>query len=502
MKRRATIIALLLCLLTVISTLAACQPGNDTSKGDSSKGDTSKTEDGRYVADLPAFEWDTDDEAYATFDVLVYNNVKQNTYFSEEIGYGLYNTTDEVLNAAVMERNNYVEQLTGVEIKAWPVEDVMDTLNDELASGTHNYDLAMPFMPGAATLAQEGKLHALNSERFEGLIDLSQPWWDANATDSLSVDGTVFFTTGDISIMQKIVSTAVTFNKEMYDSLFPGEKTIYEMVDDGEWTLDKMVELAKQATVDSGDGVAGIDDQWGCSGSYGDSNMLYLASGNTICSKDSDDLPVFSMNSASSVNAAVKILEILQQDDWVILAEDMKTMGATNIWVSSLDVFGEGRALFRTTAFSAIKKLRAYEEGVEFGIVPMPKLTAEQEDYYTPCSAHYAYGVVIPTSVADPEFSAYMTELVCCEAKNYVTDAYYEVTLKKRDSKDDETERMLDLIFSNVIYDTGYIYGFSGASNILYNQMSNGSTDVMSSIEEVQDSIEAAIEETIENFRD
>ena len=95
-----------------------------------------------------------------------------------------------------------------------------------------------------------------------------------------------------------------------------------------------------------------------------------------------------------------------------------------------------------------------------------------------------------------------MTELICCEAKNYVTDAYYEVTLKKRDAKDDETERMLDLIFSNGVYDTGYIYGFDGASNILYNLMSSNTTDVMSSIETVQDSIEAAIEETIENFRD
>lgn len=502
MKRRVSIIALLLCLLTVVSVFAACQPGADTSDGDSSKGETSKTEGGRYVADLPAFEWNTDEEGYATFDVLVLSQEGDATYFSEDIGYNLYNTTDEVLNAAVMERNNYVEQLTGVKIVAHTVTNVMQSLNDEIASGTKNYDMAMPFMPGAATLAQEGKLYALNDERFEGLIDLSQPWWDANATDSLSVDGTVFFTTGDITIMQKIVSTAVTFNKEMYAELFPGEKTIYEMVDDGEWTLDKMVELAKLATVDNGDGTPGLDDQWGCSASYGDSNMFYLASGNTICSKDSDDLPVFSMNSTASVNAAVKILEILQRDDWAIHAQEMTAMGSTNIWGSSLDVFGEGRALFRTTAFSAIKKLRAYEEGVEFGIVPMPKLNAEQENYYTPCSAHMAYAVVIPTSVADPEFSAYMTELVCCEAKNYVTDAYYEVTLKKRDSKDDETERMLDLIFSNVIYDTGYIYGFDGASTILTGLMQNNTTDVMSSIEAVQDSIEAAIEDTIENFRD
>ena len=500
MKRRISIIALLLAVLMVASVFAACQ---DNDPDESKDGTVSKSEgDGRYVADLPEFTWDTKSGTYGTFDVLVYSNKVQTTYYSEEIGYDLYATTDEVLNTAVMERNNYVEQLTGVEIVAHPVDNVITTLNDEIASGMSTYDMAMPFMPGAATLAQEGKLHALNSEKLSAYIDLTQPWWDANATSGLSVDGIVYFTTGDISIMQKIVSTAVTFNKDMYASLFPGEKTLYEMVDDGEWTLDKMIELAKVATVQDGDGDWDIDDTWGCSASYGDANMFYLASGNTICSKDSDDLPVFSMQNASSVSAAIKVLEALQTDGWAIMAQDMSGMGATDIWKASLDVFGEGRALFRTTAFSAIKKLRAYEEGVEFGIVPMPKLNAEQEKYYTPCSAHMAYAVVIPNCVADEEFSAYMTELVCCEAKNYVTDAYYEVTLKKRDSKDDETERMLDLIFSNVIYDTGYIYGFSGASAILENLMKSDGTDVQSSVEEVADAIESAIEDTIENFRD
>lgn len=502
MKKRVSIVALLLCLLMLVGTFAACQPTDEPEQSGGAETSETGTSDGRYVADLPEFKWDVTDEKYATFDVCVYNNVAQTTYFSEEIGYDLYETTDEVLNSAVMERNNYVYDLTGVEIVAHPVNDVLATIQDQIAGGLYDYDMAMPFMPGAATLAQEGKLYALNDPDFEGLIDLSKPWWDENATNSLSVDGIVYFTTGDISIMQKIVSVAVTFNKDMYDSMYPGEKTLYEMVEDKEWTLDKMVAMAKEATVQDGDGDWDLDDNWGCSAAYGDANMLYLASGNTICTKDADDLPIFSMDNNASVNVAIKILETLQRDDWAIFAEEMKSMGSTNIWVSSLDVFGEGRALFRTSAFSAIKKLRAYEDGVEFGIIPMPLITEDQEEYYTPCSAHYAYGVVIPVCVSDPEFSAYMTEVVCCEAKNYVTDAYYEVTLKKRDAKDDESEEMLDLIFSNVVYDTGYIYGFGGASTLLSGLMSSNGTDVMSSIEQLLPTIESQIESTIENFRD
>ena len=107
MKRRISIIALLLAVLMVASVFVACQDGNpDESKG----GTVSKSEgDGRYVADLPEFTWDTKTGTYGTFDVLVTSQEGDSTYFSEEIGYDLYETTDEVLNAAVMERNNYVD---------------------------------------------------------------------------------------------------------------------------------------------------------------------------------------------------------------------------------------------------------------------------------------------------------------------------------------------------------------------------------------------------------
>jgi len=43
---------------------------------------------------------------------------------------------------------------------------------------------------------------------------------------------------------------------------------------------------------------------------------------------------------------------------------------------------------------------------------------------------------------------------------------------------------------------------FSGASAILENLMKSDGTDVQSSVEEVADAIESAIEDTIENFRD
>lgn len=78
--------------------------------------------------------------------VLVYNNVKQGTYYSEEIEPNLYSTTDAKLNEAVAERNNYVSEQLGVDVKAVPVDDVLAAVRQEMLAPTDTFDIAMPFL--------------------------------------------------------------------------------------------------------------------------------------------------------------------------------------------------------------------------------------------------------------------------------------------------------------------------------------------------------------------
>ena len=174
----------------------------------------------------------------------------------------------------------------------------------------------------------------------------------------------------------------------------------------------------------------------------------------------------------------------------------------SDIWVVSLDVFGQNRALFRTSAFSAIKKLRAYDDADEFGIVPNPLVTEEQDEYYTYCSAKWAYAAVIPTSLqgSDAEYAAYMLELMAYGGMKYITPAYYETTLKYRDLRDDESGEMLDIVFSNVVYDLGIIYEFGGVSSMIQEMMGNNSTEVASTIEGKTSAIEEAITKCVESY--
>ncbi len=506
MKKRASVVALLLCVLTVLSAFAGCQPAGDssnTSVADASNADVSTSVDGwneelqKWETNLPAFKWDAKNETYKTFDVAVTSNEIQSTYFSEDIGYE-YDTTDAAIKDAVMNRNNLVTQQTGVEIKAIYVKDVLQAVRDDVAIGKQEYDMAMPFIYGAVNLAQEGTVMELTDETFAEYLHLDMPWWDQNANDAFSVDERLYFTTGDITIMTKINTWAITFNKDMFADLFQGEN-LYEIVEAGEWTFDKLVSYAKQATMPV-NGVYDMNSQWGLISAWSDARNYFTASGATLADKDAGDIPMVDFGSDErAVTIAQNILsEFANLNSWHIYTN---TLPVASPWVTCLDMFAGGQVLFRTSVFSAIKKLRNYEDGIEFGVVPMPKYDSDQEKYYSP-SDPAGYAIVIPKNAKDPEFSAYMTELLCCEAKNTLTPAYYETTLKYRDMRDDESAEMLDLIFDNKKYDIGVIYNFGGIADMMYKLSSTGSSEVASHFESISGEVEKEINDTVENFRD
>lgn len=519
-------IALLLCLMMLGTLLmASCNDTPDTessggtastplgtseatSGGEPSEGETSNgwvdgivgyLGDGKWGREMPEFKWDRD-----TFNVLVYNNVKQTTYYSEEIEPNLYETTDSIISEAVGMRNDIIFDRYGVEIKAVLCDDVNATLMQQInAGGNDCADAAMPFLQNCTTLAQNGNLYDLREFEKGGYIDLSMPWWEKNATESFSVANKVYFCIGDMSIMQKIVSSAVMFNKDMLAEKYP-DLNLYEEVRNKTWTLDKMISISREYTYESDDedGLTWMDT-WGYGGTYGNVISLYHAAGRKLISKNDDDEPMLVLGSSEKDVTLIQDLlgKLEEKNTWVLHAEEM----GDDMWNKCVQIFGEGRQLFRSTAFSAVKKVRPFD--VNFGLVPYPLVDENQDEYYTSCSAAWAYGTVIPLSAPDPEFSAFMLDVMSAVSKGDnaagLTRAYIEVVLKGKDLQADEEacEILDDYIFNNIIYDLGIIYKF-GIDTMLYDMVGKGSTDIVSELDSNKDSIQAKIDDVITIFND
>ena len=510
MKTRK-ITALLLCLLLIASCLlVACdQSGEDTSSG--STGTTSSTDtgnnsgtDAKYL-DANGRYWPSYSDSMSEsiignrteFRVLVTDDTTEKTYYSEEIEPGKYDTTDARLTEAVTERNNLVSEKLGVEIKAVYTDNVTNTLREAMLVQEGDFDAAMPFLSGCAVLAQEGAFYDLRQFENDGIIDLSAPWYDQNANESLSIQNKIYFTVSDMSIMQKIVSIAMTYNPDLLATKFP-DLDLLQMVADKEWTFDKLYEIGREFAGDAdGNGTLDYNDNWGLVGATGDAIHFYIGSGEKLCTKDENDNPILAIGEGRSITVSQKILSTLQSNNWVNIAQDLTAQGVTDIWTTSLDIFGNGRAPFRVTAFSAIKKLRSYE--IDYGIVPIPLADETQEEYYTSCSAGMAYGVVIPNFLTedDAKFAAYMIDVCSAGGKQYIATAYYDQILKNKDALDVET---LDLIFDNVIYDVSIVYGFEGLGTLHSTLMAEKSTDIISKLDSIRDQVNAKIDEIVETY--
>ena len=490
MKRIVTLIIILALSLTL---LAACGKNGDTSKPES-VAQTSSEE----VSVDPSAQWKNEkgewtpkqpvkDMGNRTFTICVRGAVAGGTYQSDDF------TTDgtlygDILNTAVAERNNKVEETYHVTLVVEKLDDHMVQIRLDNESQTGRFDAIMPTLKELAVLAGEDGLYELTS--ING-FDVHAPWYDENATNAFSIKNKVYFTTGDITILNKVCAPSILFNKEMITDYHLDSP--YDLVKEKKWTFDKFVQMGKAVSnISDPDDV--FKNNYGLLAAYADPADFFGAAGEMICVKDEDDLPILMIGKEQrSVTVAQKLLDTYANgSDWMVIANDRSLFISMT---DSLRMFGEGHVLFRVSGFSAATKLRKSSD-IVFGILPMPLYDNDQDDYISYCgSSNDVAGIAIPKLAPDPEFSAYMIDAYSAGAKNLVTKAYVDVNLYQRDAYDYDSEEMLDIIFSHIVYDIGECYNFGGIGDVITGLAKNRSTDIVSALKAVESKAEAELQE-------
>ena len=163
--------------------------------------------------------------------------------------------------------------------------------------------------------------------------------------------------------------------------------------------------------------------------------------------------------------------------------------------------FKEDRILFFDTSMARVTFYRNMES--DFGIIPPPKRDAAQADYISTVSVRSTNSLAIPVTVSDFERTGIITDALAAESRYRVIPAYYEVQLKTKYARDDESAEMLDIIFAGRKFDVGLLYNWAGLTSKFEEAMQRNSVDITSSLEKIQDKIIAAIDKTVaayENF--
>ena len=487
-------ISLVLALLFLFITLASCGDGssdNGSANLSDSKDTANENEsaDGEIVTETVKELPDLPDEDLGGYNFRIYT--KSPSGYNEWANQDIYVTEEngEPINDAVYVRNRSVEERFNVVISEVPGQSMYSNAQNVILAGADDYDAMTPNMYDSASLALADCL--IDLKTVENL-DLSRIWWDQRANIDLSLNNKLYFTVGDLFIMDNDATWLTIFNKSLIEKY--NLESPYDLVRSNNWTFDKYYEMlyADIAQDLNGDGEMTREDMYAqvCQGE--NSTAYFLAAGEHYISKDASDMPVLTAMTERAVAVTERIFDIMFDrsvsfDYWDLSeAEPFKVTQA---------MFEANRALFKCTALQLVIRMRTME--TEFGIIPMPKFNAAQEEY-----GHYVHptasALSIPTTATDLARTGMILEALAAESTYTVRPAYYEISMKGKFFRDNESEEMLDIILSSRVFELATMYSTSGLGGLHESFVRTRSREFVSTYTKNEGAYQKAIDKIIE----
>jgi len=385
--------------------------------------------------------------------------------------YEKYLTTDEltgdVMNDALFNRTYAVEDRLNVDIEFITVgyiDTIFTEISNTVKTGDAAYDMAVTHcIEGLIGLVTGAYLMDWNDMPH---VNFANPYWNQSINTTLTVNGITPFAASDLLIADPNV---IYFNKDIAeDNNLPD---IYQIVRDGEWTIDKMTELSSIVVSDlNGDSKMNLNDQYGVI-SNNDWPLVSFLYGcdQFVASFDDSGAPIVALQNERTVQIIEKMYSLYCEGDRAF------TSGVNDRYIE----FERFHALFYVLSLSSMEQYRETE--VNYGIIPFPKLNTDQQNYV---SLNWTGLQCIPVTCKDAELTGMVSELLASESRKQVLPAYFDVLLGGKIARDVETKEMLDVIFSTCVYDFGL--NFSTYHELLYivpKLLSQKSTDVASFVE-------------------
>ncbi len=426
-------IAALALSVLALASFAGCK---DDKKDNGTNENLIGFDDTEYTKDLEVADYD----GYQ-FRILIRPGKTTDQYLEED--------SDDPVESAVYKRNKTVEGMYNIEIVATESSNSdgeNDALNSILA-GDDAYDIIFPHTGHAFTYAVQGSLVNLNEVMS---IHMEKPWWSQDIIDSFNVNDKLYIIDGDISMHRLEYAMCLYFNKRIFDEL--GIEYPYDLVEDGEWTFDEFEDIVKQGAKDlNGDGVLNPeDDQFGYVAKEWQAPIAIIyTGGQKIYDKNEEGIPELTLNSPKTIDIYDTFFDLCEHESTFLhLTDSPKNY-------TGPDLFSNGRAMFSDGNLGQAKSLRSMED--DFGILPLPKYEYD-DDYATIVNGH-AHVAIMPVTVEDYEKTGSIIEALCAIGSRDVLPAFYDVSLKTKFTRDNESEEMIDIIRDSIIYDLGYCSG-------------------------------------------
>ncbi len=466
------LVSLIMALVMVLSLLAlvACnndepskpnEPGKDNpstpSTGDDDSKDDDKTE--RIALELPDVYYGGSKQ----FHILEWTangvtEVGSSGWLPWAEG-GVSDEAGDLMSNAVFARNAYVEEKYGVKITseyASVGSEYTQRMTQDAQTYSNEFQLATMRSINVWPLIEAGLY--LDMNEYEGeILHTDQPWWVEDAVTSYTLGNSLYVCSTEMLLRDKGATATVYFNTKLAEN--HGLNNFYDLVEAGLWTLEDMISACDivATSLDGDDLLNSGRDCWGMICGDDPIYYLYAASGRKLAYIDDDGYVVHDFGDKESIDIMQTIFDDVMYAEWFhnsYCDGALENEPEGGLFESDLQLFSMGMA---KTSYTNLRNMET-----AYGILPMPKYDATQDDYYSLVWVHHDCVVGIPSAAADTEMCAIILEALSYEGYYTVTPVLYDTLLLNRMAKSDEAKRSFEIIFSTRTYDPGQYWDKEG----------------------------------------
>jgi hypothetical protein len=422
-------LALLLCLFTLLGTVACGNAGDetDTTAGENVSETEGETE---YKPDIAVKDYGED-----------FNIVIGGTYSRDHIAIeDMEDIKAGDLETAVYERGIKIKDHLGVNLVHQDAGDWIAyaaNVSKTVQAGDDSYQLVLTHVyQGLTDLVTSNALYDMGEL---DAINLNAPYWASDLMEEVKVEDKYLLGYNDFCLSAVKV---VVFNKDLMKEYNMTEP--YGDVRNKTWTLDKLISMASTVSADNGDGKWTEADTYGISG-WGWVPLISLVTSSDMKIVDRNDVGDFVIayenNSEKMINLIDKVMEMYNAD----YSYFWKSTGGTAL------NFADGNSLFQLYDSGDLIKFR--EEDLRFGVLPYPLWDEQQTEYK---SLNWNGMMGVPGAIKNPDMVGEVLELMGYYTAD-VKVAYYEKLLGTKLAEAPDDAEMLDIVWASQVSDVGII---------------------------------------------
>ena len=485
--------------LLTLSLLAAtaCGSGGDAADGTTTASQNDTTTEAPAVSEYtkPDVNYNGKTFTVASFNFDMAYVIARYTMISHE------EETGDSLNDAIVDMTRKVEDDLGVKLELYPLEtadrNTTDKLNRIIAAGDDEVQAAFPLTVALTKLLANPTM--LTDLQSIPTLDLSHSWWDAKSVEEYTIGGKSYAAIGDICFFMKCAPIVDFFNKKLISENKLDDP--YKLVEDGKWTVDKLIEMSRAAASDL-NGNQQVDPEEDVFGFMCEASSLrYMLDGAGVdYSRGKDDKIEITFYSDKVASIVEKVVPFIRDKQTTIFAGDYYGSYASAFTDLMQPAFMNNRVLFYSNQLLQALDFRAMD--ADFGILPLPKADESQENYYSTTNTWWRDNLVVPVTNGDLEMTGHVLDAMGYYSQQLVTPAFIDTTINGKSIRDTEAGEMVKLIYETQVYDIAMLFDWGKVYTLVDDMVNRSSTNLASEYAAIKESITSAMKQTMDVILD